>query len=138
MLIIVVTINCYYCFIFAMSVLYECCLCWVCVVRVPGSDWCWCSDVVRPHYEATTGHYHGLGAGEDRSPATLHWSTACTPHLNISSDGSSWCQHLLKSASFHCRWHMHYKTPDGDGIGNKRLNLITQQTAIMKKRNFNL
>ena len=65
--------------------LYECSLCWVCVVRVPGSDWCWCSDVVRPHYEATTGHYHGLGAGEDRSPATLHWATACTPHLNISS-----------------------------------------------------
>ena len=55
-----------------MSVLYECSLCWVCVVWVPGSDWCWCSDVVRPHYEATTGHYHGLGAGEDRSPATLH------------------------------------------------------------------
>ena len=72
MFIIVVTINCYYCFISAMSVWYECVMCWVCVVRVPGSDWCWCSDVVRPHYEATTGHYHGLGAGEDRSPATLH------------------------------------------------------------------
>ena len=27
---------------------------------------------------------------------------------------------------------MHYKTPDVDGIGNKRLNLITLQTAIMK------
>ena len=85
MFIIVVTINCYYCFISAMSVWYECVMCWVCVVWVPGSDWCWCSDVVRPHYEATTGHYHSLGAGEDRSPATLHWSIACTPHLNISS-----------------------------------------------------
>ena len=75
-----------------MSVWYECVMCWVCVVWVPGSDWCWCSDVVRPHYEATTGHYHSLGAGEDRSPATLH----TTPQLLISSYGSSWCQLYIK------------------------------------------